>query len=161
MESTMSDRTGLPTTTRRHQLLADCLVWVGVCYSGGDAPTAWHQAVRETLQLPVDDGLLRPVMFTRELYEDVLRAFEEVLALGLHYENHGGAEVSEAAVANASWHLFMDGIYQVDLSDDQRRFAHVDAMVVGLEHWLTHTPGGLAEATRDLDADFDPAALLT
>jgi hypothetical protein len=151
--STMTEfRTGLPTTTRRHEVLRDCLVWIGVCYEGGEAPKAWHRAVRETLQLPVDDGLLRPRMFTPMTYEHVLLAFEEILALGLHYENHAEQANAETVVANASWHAFMDGVYEIDLSDDQGRYAHVDAMVAGLEHWLTHTPGGLADATRDLDA---------
>ncbi len=35
---------------------------------------------------------------------------------------------------------------------------HVDAMVVGLEHWVTHTPGGLKDATNSLRLLMSEAA---
>ncbi len=39
---------------------------------------------------------------------------------------------------------------QPDLSEAQSKRLHLEAMVDGVELWLTYTPGGLAEAVQDL-----------
>lgn len=143
--------TGVPTTTVRNQVLRECMVWIGLNYDGVDAPDAWHRAVRETFGLPLE-GTLRPESFLASTYDHVLLAFEEILALGLHYETTGEPATTEARTAHDTWRVFMGAVDQVDLSTDEAVLDHLDAMVAGLEHWMTYTPGGLADATRNLDA---------
>ena len=83
------------------------------------------------------------------MYDYVRRGFEEILALGLHF--HDDLDVTgEGRTAVATWQLFMKTLHQPELTEDERRFVHVEAMVVGLEHWITYTPGGLQDATKSL-----------
>ncbi len=141
-------RTGLPTTTVRNDLLRDCLAWIGAHYEGGDEATAWNQAVRETLGIPYT-GRITPEAFTRCVYEYARRGVEEILALGLHF--YDDLDVTgEARTAVATWQLFMQTLHRPELTEEDRRYVHVEAMVVGLEHWITYTPGGLQDATRSL-----------
>ena len=141
-------RTGLPTTTVRNDLLRDCLAWIGAHYDGGCPTTAWHHAVRETLGIPYD-GPIRPDLFTRCVYDYVRQGFEEILALGLHF--HDDLDVTgEGRTAVETWQLFMETLHQPLLTDEERRYVHVEAMVVGLEHWVSYTPGGLQDATKSL-----------
>ncbi|BEP13512.1 hypothetical protein acdb102_18230 [Acidothermaceae bacterium B102] len=140
--------TGLPTTTVRNDLLRDCLAWIGERYEGGDLQAACHQALRETLGIPLE-GRITPDQFTRCVYDYVLKGFEEVLALGLHFYDDLEA-TGEAKVAVDAWLLFMATLQQPGRNADERRYAHVEAMVVGLEHWVSYTPGGLRDAMRSL-----------
>jgi hypothetical protein len=148
--------TGVPTTTVRNQVLRESMAWIAVHYDGVDAPAAWHRAVREPLGLPLDGPLLSE-SFRATTYDHVLLAFEEILALGLHYENTGDPATAEARAAHDTWRAFMAGIGEVELSSDERVLDHLDAMVGGLENWLTYTPGGLADATNNLDAFLNAA----
>jgi hypothetical protein len=145
----------MPETTVRNDLLRDCLAWIGAHYDGGDMPTAWFGAVRDTLGLP-HEGLITPEMFAPRVYNRVLLGFEEILALGLHFRVDEDV-TGEGRAAVATWHLFTGLVGNADLTGDQRRFAHIDAMVAGLEYWVTYTPGGLAEATRGLQRLIDAA----
>jgi hypothetical protein len=148
--------TGVPTTTVRNQVLRECVAWIAVHYEGVQAPEVWHRAVREPLGLPLD-GPLMTESFRATTYDHVLLAFEEIFALGLHYENTGDPATAEARTAHDTWRVFMAGVDEVDLSSDERVLDHLDAMVAGLEHWLTYTPGGLADATNNLDAFLNAA----
>lgn len=148
--------TGVPTTTVRNQVLREAMTWIAVHYAGSDAPDAWHRAVREPLGLPLD-GPLRPESFVSTTYDHVLLAFEEILALGLQYDSTGLPATAEARTAHDTWRVFTAGIGDLDLGSDEKLLEHLDAMVAGLEHWLTYTPGGLADATGNLDAFLNAA----
>lgn len=143
--------TRVSTTTVRNQVLRECMAWIAVHYDGLDAPDAWRRSVRDTLGLPLD-GPLRPESFGSTSYDHVLLAFEEILALGLHYETTGEPATSEARTAHDTWRVFVAVVDGVDVTTDERVLDHLDAMVAGLEYWITYTPGGLADATRNLDA---------
>jgi hypothetical protein len=148
--------TGVPTTTVRNQVLRECMSWVAVHYEGVDAPDAWHRAVRDSLGLPAE-GPVQPDSFGPTSYDHVLLAFEEVFALGLHYETTGEPATAEARTAHDTWRVFLGKVGDVELSSDEAVLDHLDAMVTGLEQWLTYTPGGLADATRNLDAFLNAA----
>jgi hypothetical protein len=148
--------TGIPTTTVRNQVLRECMSWIAVHYEGVDAPDAWHRAVRDSLGLPAG-GPVGPDSFGATTYDHVLLAFEEVLALGLHYERTGEPATAEARAAHDSWRVFLGVVGNDAVSSDEAVLDHLDAMVAGLEQWLTYTPGGLADATRNLDAFLNAA----
>jgi hypothetical protein len=144
-------RTMLPTTNTRNDMLQQCLGWIGEHYDEGDDPeTTWRQAVLSTLNIPALDRTLIATDWMRSDYDRALEAYREVIGLGLHYDVHGWPDTTEAHVAKDAWALMM-GIHQPDLSREQVRSSHLEAMVRGLIHWLTFVDGGLRDATTALD----------
>ena len=138
----------LPTTRRREQLLHECLAWLGEHYVGGSAADACRSAVREVLHLPLDDRPLTRDMFIGEDFRKALVPYGELLGLGVYEEVH--AAEADLRLADTIRRELVEAISQPDLTELQSNRAHLESMVSGLEHWLTHTPGGLAEAAHDL-----------
>jgi hypothetical protein len=138
----------LPTSRLRDQLLQECLVWVGKYYEGGSVADCCHVAIREVLNLPLDGRQLRRDMFWFGEYDRAHIPYGELLGLGLIQ----GVEACEADLrlaAKIRQDLFR-ATAQPDLTEAQLAQIRLEMMVSGLEQWLTFTPGGLAEAVRDL-----------
>jgi hypothetical protein len=133
----------LPTSRLREVLLQECLTWIGKYYEGGGIADACHVAVREVLNLPLDNRPLRRDMFILGEWERAVIPYGELLGL-----TDGCDE--DVRIADAVRHDLSRAMSQPDLTEVQRRQIYLECMVAGLEKWLTHTPGGLAEAARDL-----------
>ena len=138
----------LPTTRRRERLLQECLAWLGENYVAGSVSEACHAAVRAVLRLPLDDRPLTRDLFFGEDFRKALVPYGELLGLGVYDEVH--APAADLRLAEKIRRELVAAISQPDLNESQSNRAHLESMVSGLEHWLTHTPGGLAQAAQDL-----------
>ena len=137
----------LPTSRRRYDLLQECLTWVGKYYEGGSVADCCHVAVREVLNLPLDDRPIKRDMFYFDEYDRAFIPYGELLGLGLV-----DTEVSDADlhIANTIRRTLQVKTSQPDLTEAQLKQLHLDAMVAGLELWLVNTPGGVGEAVQAL-----------
>ncbi len=99
--------------------------------------------MREVLNLPWDNRPLQRDMFMFGDWERALIPYGELLGLT------DGCE-EDVRIADVLRRDLSRAMSQSQLNEAQRRQIYLEAMVAGLERWLTCTPGGLADAVQDL-----------
>jgi len=138
----------VPDTAHHYQLLDLCLRWVGA-HLTDPADDPYRTIVCSILCVPTGKAPLVPADFIRAGYDLALAAYREIVYLGAHYEIYGWPDTPESSTAKSAWEYMQKALGQQDLNENQTKATHVEAMVVGLIHWLTYTPGGLREAVDD------------
>jgi hypothetical protein len=132
-----------------HSLRLDALAWLAEHYDGESEPVAWEDAIRAVLGLPLDDSvLLEKSDFTEANYNRAHQAFHDIVVIARH-ARRGEVEEDEHVLVTVGAY---EGLTQQrDLNEQQQRTHAMTAMVDALQFWCTYVPGGLQQATRDLN----------
>lgn len=105
-----------------------------MCQPFRAAFASYDNVVRAALQLPLDKHPLEPADFYRPMYDMAYAVAVEL------------SEIADTdPVAREAWQLIETARNQPDLSQQQWKATHVEALVDMLVYWLTHTAGGLKE----------------
>lgn len=124
-----------------------CLAWVGQQYEGQDEAEFCSSVLRSVLLLPLDRPVLSRFDFNSDAYAIAHDAYGEILSLTRDENNWCEADLLLAEELRERLEVL---VHDVDYADEEWLDAHVTAMVEGVQQWLPQTPGGLAEAVRDL-----------
>lgn len=129
----------------RQALLNHSRRWIAEHYEAGDSePVSWDNAIRAMFDLPTegDVDIIRVGHFTPGTYRAARSLFRAII-------EGKGSEDEDAQWCAGAWESITPA--QPDLSDVQKKECLIAGMLDALQFYVTYHPGGLFEATRDLN----------
>lgn len=152
------------TRDGRQAFMRNTLAWISEHYEPGTSePVAWENAVRAQFGLPLEDErMITRKDFTPVAFTTASHLFRD-LVLTARAGQAGDIEVTQdVETCIGAWCSVEQVQTQRDLTVAQQRQASTEAMLDALQFYVTYHPGGLFDATRDLNVvvSTDFASLL-
>jgi len=130
----------------RQALITETRCWIGAHYEPHTSePVAWENAVRAAFGLPTEADVLIITVghFTPPTYDKASRLFRSVV-------DARSSNKPDAQWCLGAWQSIRTTT-QLDLNHEQRKEALLTGVMDALQFYVTYHPGGLFDATRDLN----------